>query len=390
MGTTTKDGATTYQPQEKSSERARDETAGRGRRQYCTGPVMPERILSPDVSPMRARAILESQYKWVNGTVIHYYFFDKETDGEEVRFPNGRSEWRTWRGAPDQVEVVREAFNRWKGHGIGLEFREVDDRDEAELRIGFMPDDGAWSFIGTYALEIGAAERTMNFGWSLTGSADGFDTALHEIGHALGMPHEHQNPNSGIEWDEEAVYAALAAPPNRWSRTTTYNNIIRKLPGNSIQGSMWDPDSIMHYPFEAGLIKKPEPYRNGLTPRGGLSPRDIAWARSFYPATGDAALPELVPGRSEPLAVRNGEQQDFEIRPSATRTYNLQTFGSCDTTAVLFVERDGELRYVAGDDDSGEERNASLRTRLTRNRRYVLRVRLKYSDNTSPPSVMLW
>ena len=29
------------------------------------------------------------------------------------------------------------------------------------------------------------------------------DTALHGIGHTLGLPHEHQNPNAGIVWDVE-------------------------------------------------------------------------------------------------------------------------------------------------------------------------------------------
>ena len=50
-------------------------------------------------------------------------------------------------------------------------------------------------------------ERTMNFGWDLTTSY-GHDTALHEIGHTLGFPHEHQNPTAGIVWNEPAVLAA--------------------------------------------------------------------------------------------------------------------------------------------------------------------------------------
>ena len=44
----------------------------------------------------------------------------------------------------------------------------------------------------------------MNFGWDVS-TPYGKDTALHEIGHALGFPHEHQNPNAGIVWDVDAV-----------------------------------------------------------------------------------------------------------------------------------------------------------------------------------------
>jgi len=76
---------------------------------------------------------------------------------------------------------------------------------EAELRIGFMPGDGSWSYLGRDCLLVPQGERTMNFGWDLRTSY-GRSTARHEIGHALGMPHEHQNPHAGIIWDTEAVY----------------------------------------------------------------------------------------------------------------------------------------------------------------------------------------
>jgi len=60
----------------------------------------------------------------------------------------------------------------------------------------------------------------MNFGWDLTVPGQR-GTALHEIGHALGLLHEHQSPFAGIHWDDEAVYAELAGPPNFWSRDRT-------------------------------------------------------------------------------------------------------------------------------------------------------------------------
>ena len=47
--------------------------------------------------------------------------------------------------------------------------------------------------------------------------------------------------------------------------------------------------------------------------------------------------------------------------------YTLQTFGQSDAVLVLFTEEDnGDLRYVAGDDDSGSDRNAKLEQRLER------------------------
>ena len=120
---------------------------------YCSVPQMPERTLDPSVPPGRARLIRMLDNKWVNGTKLHYYFFDQETDGERVFFSNGTSEWRSWTTSDAEKEVVRRAFQLWKDVGIGLEFEEVGSRDEAELRIGFMRGDGAWSYIGRGVLD---------------------------------------------------------------------------------------------------------------------------------------------------------------------------------------------------------------------------------------------
>jgi hypothetical protein len=359
---------------------------------YCALPVVPERELSPSVNPDLAELIRILEPKWVNGTVLRYYFFDQQTDGRNVRLQNGTIEWRPWTTTDAEKEVVRRGFKKWKDLGIGLTFREVASRDEAEIRIGFMRGDGAWSYIGRdiIDLNIGRDERTMNFGWDLTRHPRELDTAVHEIGHTLGFPHEHQNPNAGIVWDEEAVYAALAQPPNRWDRAKTFHNIIRKINADSVQGSTWDPDSVMHYPFGPGLIKDPAQYRQGLTPAGGLSTRDTAWVKTFYPPLDEAQDEELKITQSIRLAIGSGEQRNFRIRPDASREYTVQTFGISDTVMVLFENVSGQLRYVRGDDDSGEDRNASIRVRLMQGREYVLRIRLYYADRTGETAIMLW
>lgn len=357
--------------------------------QYCSLPLMPEREFSPDVDSDRLSLILALSKKWVNGTILHYYFFDQPTDGETVFFSNGTSEWRPWATKNTEKDVVRRAFKLWKDLGIGLEFQEVTSRDEAEIKIGFMRGDGAWSYIGRDILDQGPNDRTMNFGWDLTRQASEIDTAVHEIGHTLGFPHEHQNPMAGIVWDEEAVYTALAQPPNRWDRQKTFNNIISKISPDTVQGSNWDPNSVMHYPFEAGLIKEPSQYRNGLTPAGGLSDRDKTWVRTFYPPLAAEEQSELKPFESVDLSLSPGQQKNFNIQPQATRKYTISTFGESDTVIVLFEDVDGELRYLTGDDDSGEDFNANLRVKLRKGRKYVLRVRL-YSERSGATAVMIW
>jgi hypothetical protein len=57
---------------------------------------------------------------------------------------------------------------------------------------------------------------------------------------------------------------------------------------------------------------------------------------------------------------------------------------------VLFEEVDGNLRYVAGDDDSGADRNARLSVKLFQGRRYTLRLRLYWAWATGNTGVMYW
>lgn len=356
---------------------------------YCAVKPTTRVALPGGLQPERERAIIVGRSKWVNGTVLHYYFFDRDTDGTQVPAGDGTTTFVSWVGAADQRQVVRDSFATWKELGIGLDFVEVDDRREAEVRIGFMPDDGSWSYVGRDVLGIGVNDRTMNFGWSLTEDSYGVTTALHEIGHTIGMPHEHQNPFAGIVWDEDAVYSYLGGPPNNWSRETTFHNVLRKLDRAEVSGSTWDPDSIMEYAFPAGLIKEPASYADGIRPPGTLSVMDKHYVATWFPPL-QSRLPSLKAFQSVPLELTPKQQADFRISPEATRTYKVGTFGASDVVMVLFEKVDGDLRYVSGDDDSGEDRNALLELKLFTGREYVVRVRCYYSWKSATTALMYW
>ena len=60
---------------------ATDANARLAHLRYCALRPQPERALPGGLAPDRARAILAGRAKWVNGTVLHYYFFDRDTDG---------------------------------------------------------------------------------------------------------------------------------------------------------------------------------------------------------------------------------------------------------------------------------------------------------------------
>lgn len=345
---------------------------------YCDVRAESEPNLRPDLNPMRASLIVRTRSKWMNGTVLKYYLYG--SDGSTSRLA----------GPPPQLDAVREAFDQWKALGIGLEFREVSEIAEAEIRVSFDQSDGSWSYVGRDLLGISADQPTMNFGWDLT-TGWGRVTALHEIGHTLGFPHEHQNPNAGIEWDEPAVLQEFSAPPNSWSESQIRHNILRKLDPATVEGSTWDPTSVMEYPFEPGLILRPEQYRDeGVAPPTGLSQRDEEWVLRWYPDLGAADLPRLVPHESRAVTLEPGGQTDYVIEAATTGTYQIGTFGSADTLLVVFEEIDGEPVYLTGDDDSGESRNARVQVKLQAGRRYIVRVRLYYAWASGRFAVLLW
>ncbi len=359
---------------------------------YCASPPRKPKKLPKDISNERAKLILSNSNKWVNGTTLHYYFFNRAADGEHIELENGRKLWRKWAGTPSQLRVVRKAFKTWKDLGIGLNFKEVKNREDAEVRIGFMEDDGAWSYVGRDILDQDVDERTMNFGWNIAvpDIHNGIGTAIHEIGHTLGMQHEHQNPFAGIVWNEQAVYDSLGAPPNNWDKETTYHNIIAKLDKKEVTGSSWDPDSVMHYPFEAGLIKKPEQYAAGLNPPGDLSKKDKETVLKFYPAKNavkDVFIKEKVP---YDIVAGNSEQQNFLFKPTLTKYYKIETLGKFDTVMVLSEVIAGKkLLYLSGDDNSGTDSNAMIKIKLFRSKTYVIKLRVYYKGSTTKTSILI-
>ena len=62
---------------------------------YCSLRASPQREFSPDLDPSRAEALLLLDDKWVNGTILHYYFFDRQTDGRNVLLVDGTRQWRS-------------------------------------------------------------------------------------------------------------------------------------------------------------------------------------------------------------------------------------------------------------------------------------------------------
>ena len=155
---------------------------------------------------------------------------------------------------------------------VSLQFNFVDYSKNSDIRISFDPNSGAWSLVGTDCQREDQANATMNFGW--------FDvsTVMHEFGHSIGLIHEHQNPQGvSIPWDKKAVYK-WAEETQGWSKEQTDTNIINKYDKTLINGSDFDPLSIMLYFFPDELVTNGKGTHQNLT----LSGIDMKYINEQY------------------------------------------------------------------------------------------------------------
>ena len=318
----------------------------------CYERVLPKDYLAALPKPLAARgpgrptrAAIRIAKKWDEGTVLR------------VRFIGGSSSKR---------DMVKQFAQQWFDL-INLDIV-FDDSAGAQIRIAFE-DQGAWSYVGTDCLSIPADQPTMNLGWVDEG------VILHEFGHTLGLIHEHQSPNAGIDWNRAAVIAALSGPPNFWDLATIEHNMFDKYNDNLTNASVFDTKSVMLYSFPAGWTN------DGFhtDPNDTLSETDKGFMGSAYPPNITAPDPgdtlvELEVGtlpRKRSTIAAPDDVKEFKFVADRDAEYCVETEGPCDVIMGLFGA-DGSL--IQEDDDSGRGRNARIKRSL-RAGTYKVRVR---------------
>ena len=279
----------------------------------------------------RLRAISLIGKQWVNGSTIR------------IRFMNGSREQR---------DLVQEFAPVWTKHA-NLTFEFSNDR-RAEIRVTFDANDGAWSYVGIDNLNIPLHAATLNLGWQDQG------VILHEFGHMIALSHEHQNPDGGIVWNEQAVIDDLSGPPNFWNEATIRHNVLNKYSADQLHGTGFDAESVMLYAFPDSWTQNMGPTQSN----DDLSELDRMFVKSeeMYPgrAAPEKRATELPVCEATTAEISTSGEEDlykFEVKNDGRHI--IETSGSTDVVLTLFGPN-SPTALIAEDDDGGVGTNSRI------------------------------
>lgn len=188
-------------------------------------------------------------------------------------------------GTSAQHATVKKYAAEWMDHA-NLHFIFDSPDDDAEIRVAFDPKDGNWSQIGTICRNVPKDKPTMNLGALASPQSEARykSVVLHEFGHALGLIHEHQSPNSAITWNEEVVKADLYRL--NWDDEKIAYNVFARFTIDQTQyrdwlpeGTSFDTKSVMIYTIPARWTSNRVTYAENSE----LSELDKAFVAKIYP-----------------------------------------------------------------------------------------------------------
>jgi len=318
----------------------------------------------------------------MNGQTLNYYFLKRPPVVAKA----------DWLNDPRNIQAIRESFEEWN-KVVGIKFVETTNVNQAQIRIGFVNNQGCWSYLGRDILKYrDTYNRTMNFGWNFgwwdptaQGAARGDPrtkgVSLHEIGHTLDFCHEHQNPEAHFVWDEEKTIEYFEDGSD-WTETDVRTQVLNPIT-EPYEASAFDELSIMGYDVPPGLITSPPEYFDtGLKPGSVLSTNDIKQAQIWYPPLEEKKSTVLNLTESKLLSIpHDTDGTEVTFKPAEDGPYCIHMLTNGE---VFFTLHDGD-EVLQGRDTEGGEKHPKIFQSLKKNKKYTIRVRvngLKEKDDS--------
>ena len=231
------------------------------------------------------RALIPARHMARTGKLAAAYVTDKKWPQNyniKVMFMSGDEQ---------QKKMVRDIVNATYGPdkiNLKIQFYEPGQIQNSDIRVTFAAEDGAWSQLGTDALEVPQDLATLNLGWLDDG------VIRHEFGHAIGpWIHEHQNPDPSNPlphlWNEEVVMRDLSGPSNYWDEETIRTNVLDLYDDKLVTQTKWDPKSVMQYFYPKTWTKD----GSSSSLKRYLSVVDEKMLRETYPIAGAGTGAEI-------------------------------------------------------------------------------------------------
>jgi len=220
------------------------------------------------------RGVLDSMKQWPRGSVLEVCFIDPDRSLRAI-FADASTKWV-------QGTSLRLDFGAPPG------FRDCNPAAPSKIRVAFRKNQKSWSYIGNDSEKMDDDGASLNIQVRSSNRASIEASVLHELGHALGLVHEHQSPKAKcsdeLKWDEifrrysslpqaqvKAMFETLAGDAERW-RTTAY-----------------DKTSIMHYFIPEALFSRGDQARCFAGHNIVLSSLDQQFIREVYGSPGSVA-----------------------------------------------------------------------------------------------------
>lgn len=194
-------------------------------------------------------------------------------------------------GSDSDHEILKSAANAWNATETGTYIQFVFDgidSHHADIRVQFRANVGNQSLVGRDAKRVtDPRSRTMNIDNVVQVVCE------HELGHALGLLHEHQFPGNEIRWKDNGRPVIQYTHSNfGWTEKTAREQILTPFPARNV--CIGDPEfnlkSVMAYWILPGWAEYKDSegkWRQLIIPASQpISERDVRCAKSIYAYVG--------------------------------------------------------------------------------------------------------